>query len=124
VLIEREGRGWRLAWDPSRDPYGVLIGGDGWAAELTLDEAETLRHGLSDLVAQHASLQDQLMVEESISLELERAPWWLAIDGDRQGWALRILLMPSPGRRAFEGSWSDPAARAFTAALQQLHGQP
>ena len=123
-MITREGEGWRLAWDGSRQPFVVLIGGDGWAAELTLAEAEALRDALTDLSAQHAALVDQLLAEEAIELELERDPWWLAIEGDRERWSLRVLLSPSPGQRALEGSWSVAAAAPFLQALQQLNGQP
>ena len=123
-MIEREGEGWRLAWDGSRHPFSVLVGGDGWAAELTRAEAEALRDALADLVAQHQGLVDQLMEEEAIELELERDPWWLAIEGDRHRWSLRVMLTPTPGQRALEGSWSEEAARPFSQALQQLFGQP
>ena len=123
-VVQREGEGWRLAWDASRQPFSVLIGGDGWAAELSLSEAEALRDGVSLLAAQHADLVDQLMAEEAISLELERQPWWIGLDGDRDGWSLRVVLTPGPGQRAMEGSWSVAASRPFMASLQQLHGQP
>ena len=83
-----------------------------------------MRAAVADLVEQHAALVDQLMAEESISLELERAPWWLAIEGDRAAWGLQLVLSPAPGQRAFEGGWPAPASQAFSAALQQLHGQP
>jgi hypothetical protein len=123
-VVQREGEGWRLAWDAGRQPFSVLIGGDGWAAELSLGEAEALRDGVSLLAAQHADLVDQLMAEEAISLELERQPWWIGLEGDRAGWALRVVLTPGPGQRAVEGCWSMAASRPFMAALQQLHGQP
>ena len=123
-MVHREGEGWRLAWDAGRQPFSVLIGGDGWAAELSLSEAEALRDGVSLLAAQHADLVDQLMAEEAISLELERQPWWIGLEGDRAGWALRVVLTPGPGQRAVEGCWSMAASRPFMAALQQLHGQP
>jgi Domain of unknown function (DUF1818) len=122
--IEREGPGWRLAWDPSREPFSVLIGGADWAVELSAAEAESLQAAVADLVEQHAAVVDQLMAEEAISLELERQPWWLAIEGDRSTWALQVVLSPAPGQRAFEGGWPAPASQAFSAALQQLHGQP
>ncbi len=123
-MIEREGEGWRIAWDGDRQPFAVLIGGAGWATELSRVEAEALRDALADLLAQHAALVDQLMAEESISLELERDPWWLTIDGDRREWSLQVMLSPLPGQRAFEGSWPHPASRGFSQALQQLYGQP
>ena len=123
-MIQREGKGWRLAWDGSRQPFPVLMGGDGWAAELTQAEAEALRDAVADLVAQHQSLVDQLMAEEAIELELERDPWWLAIEGDRSTWTLRVMLTPAAGQRALEGSWGVVAAAPFSQALQQLFGQP
>ena len=113
-----------MAWDGSRQPFSVLIGGDGWAAELTQGEAESLRDAAQELIAQHASLVDQLMAEEAITLELERDAWWLCLDGDRARWGLRVVLSPGPGQRALEGSWLPGAALPFTRALQQLHGQP
>ena len=122
--IEREGAGWRLAWDDTRQPFSVLIGGADWAVELSSIEALALRSALADLQEQHAALVDQLMAEEAISLELDRPPWWLAIEGDRSSWALQVMLSPAPGQRAFEGGWPAPASQAFSGALQQLHGQP
>jgi len=124
AAMAREGEGWRLAWDAERQPFSVLIGGEGWAVELRDSEALALRDALADLVAQHQALVDQLMAEEAISLELERGAWWLAIDGDRSNWALRVVLSPTDQQRAFEGAWSAQASRAFAVALQQLHGQP
>ena len=120
--MQREGEGWRLAFDGSRQPFSVLVGGDGWAAELTQAEAEALRDAVADLVAQHQSLVDQLMAEEAIELELEREPWWLAIDGDRASWTLRVMLTPAAGQRALEGSWSAAEAAPFSQALHQLLG--
>ena len=122
--MAREGEGWRLAWDGGRRPFSVLIGGEGWAVELSDAEAEALRAVVADLVAQHAALVDQLMEEEAISLELEREPWWAAIEGDRESWSLQVVLSPEPGQRAVEGAWPHPASRAFSLALQRWHGQP
>ena len=123
-MIQKEGEGWRLAWDADRQPFSVLVGGDGWAVELTAAEAEGLRQAVADLVAQHGALVDQLMAEESIALELERGPWWLELEGDRSRWSLRMLYGPGPGQRGLEGHWGPAAAPAFSQALQQLHGQP
>ena len=123
-MIQKEGEGWRLAWDADRQPFSVLVGGDGWAVELTAAEAEGLRQAVADLVAQHGALVDQLMAEESIALELERGPWWLELEGDRSSWSLRMLYGPGPGQRGLEGHWGPGAAPAFSRALQQLHGQP
>ncbi len=119
-----EGEGWRLAWREDRQPFTVLIGGQGWAAELTAAEARALAAAVADLVSEHQGLVDQLLAEESIGLELERGPWWLALEGDRQHWSLKGVLSPEPGQRALEVSWSLEASPALCRALERLGGQP
>ncbi len=123
-MIQLEGDGWRLAWRTDREPYGVLIGGQGWAAELTAAEASALAAAVADLTGEHQALVDQLLAEEAISLELERGPWWLTLDGDRQHWSLKGVLSPEPGQRALEVSWTAAASPALAQALQRLGGQP
>ncbi|MFS6828389.1 DUF1818 family protein [Cyanobium sp. ATX 6F1] len=115
-----EGEGWRLGCDPGRQPFSVLIGGEGWAVELTGAEAAGLRQALGCLVAQHSDLTGQLMAEETIELELESGPWWLVLAGDRHSWRLRIVLTPESGQRALEVSWGLGASAAFARALEQL----
>lgn len=128
-MIQLEGLGWRLAWREDHQmlegqPFSVLIGGQGWAAELTGAEAGALAAALVDLVCEHQALVDQLLAEEAISLELERGPWWLALEGDRHQWSLKGVLSPEAGQRALEVSWSVEASPAIYQALQQLGGQP
>jgi hypothetical protein len=113
----QEGEGWRWLVDPARHPFSVLIGGQGWASELTAEEALRLGQGLLQLVHEHRALASQLMPEESISLELERGPVWIALEGDRHVWTLRFVLTPLAGCRAIEGSWLPGASAALIAAL-------
>ena len=115
-----EGEGWRLLVDPARHPFLVLIGGEGWAAELTQTEALLLAEGVGCLCAQHSTLIDQLLAEEAIALEWESADLWLELDGDRQSWQLRFVLSSSVGLRSIEGSWPPVAAAAVAAALTAL----
>jgi hypothetical protein len=102
----------------------VLIGGQGWAVELTAAEAKALAAAVVDLTGEHQALVDQLLVEEAISLELERGPWWLALEGDRLQWSLKGVLSPEAGQRALEVSWAVEASPALCQALQRLGGQP
>jgi hypothetical protein len=113
----QEGEGWRWLVDPARHPFSVLIGGQGWASELTAEEALRLGQGLLQLVQEHRALASQLMPEEAISLELERGPVWIALEGDRHAWTLRFVLTPGAGGRAIEGSWLSGASAALVAAL-------
>ena len=120
-MIQQEGPGWRLARDPQRSSYGVLIGGANWAVELTEDEAGALVSLIADLVGHHAALCGQLMDEEQITVELERTPWWGCLEGDRRAWSLQLILKPVDlGRRGVEVSWPAPAAEAATAAMRTL----
>ncbi len=118
----QEGEGWRLAVDPSRQPFPMLIGGAGWAAELSAAEARALGRGVATLVGQHRQLVATLLAEEAIELELELelepGSLWLALAGDRRQWSLRFVLAPGGERRGLEGSWSVDASAAFAAALE------
>jgi hypothetical protein len=113
----QEGEGWRWLVDPGRHPFAVLIGGQDWAVELTADEAQGLQEGLVHLVQEHHGLVDQLMAEETISLELERGPLWMALEGGREVWQLRFVLTPASRSRAVEGGWRPEASVALVAAL-------
>jgi len=113
----QEGEGWRWLVDPGRHPFVVLVGGLDWAVELTAEEARGLQEGLVHLVQEHRGLVDQLMPEEAISLELERGPLWMALEGDREVWQLRFVLTPASQSRAVEGGWRPEASVALVAAL-------
>jgi hypothetical protein len=109
----------------------VLIGGKGWAAELTAGEARALGRGVARLVRQHRELAPTLMAEEVLSLELETdlgaeagpagpeagGVLWLGLEGDRDRWSLRFVLNPGPTGRALEGSWTAAASLPLAAAL-------
>ena len=90
--MQAEGPGWRLAVDSSRSGYQALIGGDGWAIELSLDELAQLK------------------------IALEQGPWWMELSGDRERWSLRFVLSCLSGRGA-EGSWQPPASAELCLAL-------
>ncbi len=120
-MIQEEGQGWRLARDPSRKNFPILIGGEGWALELTKDEWRSLVLLINDLLAQLQQLESQLMKEELISLEMERLPWWACVDGDRLAWSLKLIFQDHENRsRGFEVFWPIPSAQAFVAAMRTM----
>jgi len=121
-MIQQEGPGWRLARDLSRNGFPFLIGGEFWAVELTDTEVIGLHALLVELVHQHSLIRDQLMEEESITLELEQQEWWGCLDGTRDHWGLQVVLQGSgmQRRRGLEGAWPAPAAQAFLAALRTV----
>ena len=118
-MIQQEGPGWRVARDPQRGPFSVLLGGQGWAFELTEAEWSAFVQLLLDLEGHHVALQDQLMAEEAIELELERGPWWGCLEGNREQWALSVVLTPTTGR-GVEAHWPAPASTALMAAVRTM----
>ncbi|MFN7678593.1 MAG: DUF1818 family protein [Cyanobacteriota bacterium] len=126
-MLEREGEGWRLAWDAMRSPFPLLVGGQGWAIELTSAEGQVLHRAVEMVCRQHHDLAGTLMDEEAITLEFhgtlpgpdteDGGSLWLALEGDRHRWTLRLILQPPSGQRAVEGAWCVGAAAAFAQAL-------
>ena len=123
-MIQHEGPGWRLAKDPSREKFPVIIGGDGWALELTEQEWISLIDLINELIVQHKGIKNQLMQEELICLELEREPWWGCLDGDRDSWSLQLILDGNEERiRGVEVYWPEPAAQSITSAMKTIWAQ-
>ena len=91
-MIKKEGPGWRIIRDLSRDTFSTLIGGETWAIELDKSEWENLVKVVIEVSDQYKSLIDQLMGDEDITLELERSPWLAILKGDQYGWNLRLIL--------------------------------
>ena len=120
-MVQYEGPGWRLARDNSRIHFPVMIGGDGWALELTEKEWICLLDLINDLIDQHKKLKSQLMKEELISLELERNHWWVCLDGNRDSWSLKLIFeYNGEHSRGFEAYWPIPAAQGITSAMSNM----
>ena len=94
-MIKKEGQGWRIIRDSSRDNFSTLIGGESWAIELNQFEWETLVKVVIDLSDQYKDIKDQLMGDEDITLELESNPWVAILKGDQYGWNLSLVLSAS-----------------------------
>ena len=105
-MIKKEGPGWRIIIDSSRDNFSTLIGGENWAIELNKSEWANLVKVVIDLSDQYESVRKQLMGDEDITLELERNPWLAILKGDQYGWNLKLILN-SNGllNRGAEVSW-------------------
>mgnify|MGYP001173135911 CR=1 FL=1 len=118
-MINKEGSGWRLAWDPSKKQFPVLLGGEGWAFELSDREWKSFVKLVLDLIKEHKQINSQLMTGESISLELDRGLWWGCLDGDQKDWALQVVLQPQEAlTRGIEVSWPIPIAKDFVDGMR------
>ena len=94
-MIKKEGLGWRIIRDASRENFSTLIGGADWAIELNQSEWQNLVTLVIDLSDNYTSVKDQLMGNEDITLELERSPWLAILKGDQYGWNLKLILHSS-----------------------------
>ncbi len=120
-MVQREGPGWRLARDPSRKNFPFLIGGEGWAIELTEKEWIDLVDLVSELVEQYKSSHSQLVPEELITLEMEKNFWWGCLKGDQKSWSLQLLLQDVEELfRGAEVFWPAPAAEAIVIEMRKM----
>lgn len=115
----REGKGWRLAWNSLTPQYPALVGGEGWAVELTQEEAQTLARLLAEIRQTFQDLAEQVMAEERLCCELEGEGIWLEAEGLVAGYELRFVLTTG---RGFEGYWPAPALGELEAALAVCPG--
>lgn len=114
----QEGLGWRLVLDPARQPFCALIGGSGWAAELTRDEVLALAEGVARLQVQHRQIADQLMADEDLELDWERGDLWIGLSLNRGRCILSFVLEAAAGRRSVEASWEGESSQAMALALE------
>ena len=118
-MIKKEGQGWRIIKDLSRDNFSTLIGGESWAIELNESEWENLVKVVMDLSDQYKSLKEQLMGDEDITLELERSPWLAILKGDQYGWDIRLILSASGLlNRGAEVSWPRNVTKDVSNAMR------
>ena len=55
--------------------------------------------------------KDHLMDEESITLELEKLPWYIQLEGKKNEWSLRFVFESQDQTRSFEMYWPIPIAQ-------------
>ncbi len=75
-----EQKRWRLLKDYKKGKFCFLIGVDNWSIELQKVEFHSLYLLLQRINKQLSILNNQLMDEESISLELEQFPWYIELE--------------------------------------------
>ena len=120
-MISQEGSGWRLAWDPSKQHFPILLGGEGWACELSEIEWQCFVQLVGDLVEEHKKMKTQLMAEETVALEIEREICWGCLEGNKDKWSIHVLF-PSKGTKArgFEASWPSSIAKDFVHGMRTM----
>ena len=107
----KDQKGWRLLRDFNKGKFCFLIGIDNWSIELQKSEFYSLYLLLSKINEQLLVIKDNLMDEESITLELEKLPWYIQLEGKRNEWSLRFVFESQDQTRSFEMYWPIPIAQ-------------
>ena len=107
----KDQKRWRLFKDLKKGKFCFLIGVDNWSIELQKSEFNSLYLLLSSINEQLLVIKDQLMDEESISLELEKLPWYVQLEGKKNEWSLRFVFESQDQTRSFEMYWPIPIAQ-------------
>ena len=109
-MLEDKKR-WRLRRDFKKGKFCFLIGIDNWSIELQKSEFESLYFLLLKINAQLLGIKNELMAEESITLVLEKLPWFIELEGKKNEWSLRFVFESQDETRSFEMYWPIPIAQ-------------
>ena len=109
-MIENK-KTWRLLKDFKKGKFCFLIGVDNWAVELQKSEFDSLYFLLIKINEQLLGIKNELMDEESVTLELEQLPWYIELEGKKNEWSLRFVFDSQDQTRSFEMYWPIPIAQ-------------
>ena len=107
----RDQKEWRLLRDFKKGKFCFLIGVDNWSIELQKSEFYSLYLLLLKINEQLLVIKDELMDEESITLEIEKLPWHISLEGKKNEWSLRFVFESQDQTRSFEMYWPIPIAQ-------------
>ena len=107
----KDQKSWRLVRDYKRGKFCFLIGVDNWAIELQKNEFFLLYLSLIRINEQIRGVKNELMDEESITIELEQLPWHIFLEGNKNEWSLRFVFESQDQTRSFEMYWPIPLAQ-------------
>ena len=96
---------WRLLKDFKKGKFCFLVGVDNWSIELQETEFHSLYLLLLKINEQLLGIDNQLMDEEFITLELEKLPWYVELEGKKNEWSLRFVFESQDETRSFEMYW-------------------
>ena len=108
-MLEQQSR-WRLLKDFKKGKFCFLISVDNWSIELQKSEFNSLYLSLLKIHEELLDIKNELMDEESISLELEQLPWYINLEGKKDEWSLRFIFESQDQTRSFEMYWPIPLA--------------
>jgi len=118
-LVKNQKR-WRLLRDLKKGKFCFLIGIDNWSIELQRSEFYSLYLLLIRINEQLLVIKDELMDEESITLELEKLPWYIELGGKKNEWSLRLVFESQDQTRSFEMYWPIPIAQNLFSEIKNM----
>jgi hypothetical protein len=110
----RDSDDWVVGYDPKRQPYCLLLGGENWSFELDALETKSLVQLLNTLNTQWQASLTEIMEEETLSCVVGDALVEIERFGTAQVFGLRLRLL---GGRKAEGIWENGSS------LQQVLDQ-
>ena len=111
---------WRLVKDLKKGKFCFLISVENWAIELQKSEFDSLYFLLIKINEQLLSIKNELMDEESITLELEKLPWYIELKGNKNEWSLRLVFESQEQTRSFEMYWPIPIAQNLFFEIKKM----
>ena len=116
----KDQKRWRLLNDFKKGKFCFLIGVDNWSIELQKSEFYSLYLLLLRINKQLLSIKNELMEEESITLELEKQPWYIELEGKKNEWSLRFVFESQDQTRSFEMYWPIPIAQNLFYEIKKM----
>ena len=111
---------WRLLRDLKKGKFCFLISVENWAIELQKCEFDSLYFLLIKINEQLLDIKNELMDEESITLELEKLPWYVELKGNKNEWSLRLVFESQDQTRSFEMYWPIPIAQNLFYEIKKM----
>ena len=118
-MLENQKR-WKILSNFKKGDYCFLIGVDNWSIELKKSEFESLYFLLLKIHEQLLGIKNELMDEEFITLELEKLPWYIELDGKKNDWSLRFVFESQDQTRSFEMYWPIPIAQNLFFEIKKM----
>jgi len=118
-LVKTKKR-WRVLKDLKKGKFCFLIGVDNWSIELQRSEFNALYLLLLRIKEQLLVIKNELMDEESITLELEQLPWYIELEGNKNEWSLRFVFESQDQTRSFEMYWPIPIAQNLFYEIEKM----
>ncbi len=118
-MLEKQSN-WRLRRDFKKGKFCFLISVDNWSIELQKSEFDSLYFLLLRINEQLLAIKNELMDEESITLELEQLPWYVELEGKKNEWSLRFVFESQDQTRSFEMYWPISIAKNLFYEIKKM----